>query len=1393
MYNRHYDTHRAMLARSVFVVAVCGLVALSQATIQTYDHTIHVSGTSPVATDNSSCWEGAFPCKTLSYALLGAMRNSTQVIIEEGEYDLDASTVFQWVYDLAIVGANSNETVQHSTGVPTVEVTCLPEAGLSFVHSQQITVENVLFSGCGALHNSTSQDFSMTSSFSFLEFQVGIYFLFCKDISFSHVTVSHSNGTGMVMYSTGGVNSFEFCNFSQNSIMEATYSGGGGLYVEFPYCIPGDLSCEHNPPDIPVKYSSDSFYHFTDCCFERNTAKMNGSQNATFVLPQGPNNLAFGRGGGLSFYFKGNATNNTILIESCRFSNNSAIWGAGLFAEFQDRAQNNNVTVVNSSLESNICNMTYKSAGGGTRIAYIFFDDEEVRDNLVFFHSCSFEGNTAYWGGGMSFLSARELTLETTNSLELTECEFIENMAIIGAAADLLVWHLTKRGMPARSTFTNCQFKRNSVESFKTTPDTNVGIAALNVDTIPVVFKESIIFEDNKGSALAAVATTINISDYTVANFTRNHGRYGGAISLEGYCYILVHPNSTLNFTNNTAAYLGGAIYSHAIAKHDFREGTQNCFVVYSDVVAPRDWTAHFYFENNMAADSPNSIYTTSVLSCEWWYDGRYNDVNLRYAKEVFCWNEATWVYINSNCSNQILTAPAAFVSPYDNKTFYRLYNMNAIPGKLTKLPVLTRDDRGTNTSNIMVLTARSVHGNLSIDASSVYISDNHIQLLGAAGSNGTFLLETLDPRVIYTEVNVTLQSCPPGLVPSGENNTSRCECGGNFGDLGYLQCSGTDFSSKLRRGIWVGHYTYNGQTQLVVGQCPYCSNYQHKKEEYLDLPEDPGDLDSYLCGQFERTGVLCGDCREGFGPAVNSIDECVHCSEKDAFVNWIYYILTEFLPITVFFFIVVIFNISITTGPANGFVFFAQVITTLFVIDSDGAIPLTHITDAATDLQSIYIIPYDIWNLRFFQPVLPKYCLSPHIDSAQMISLGYITAFYPLLLVAVFLVVLWLYDHNFKLAILICRPIHKCFYYLRRRWNLRTSLLDAFGTFLLLSYSKFSLVSVMLLNHTPLYNHKGFEVGNGVMYYAGNISYYSREFIPYFAVAMFVLATFVTVPPLILIAPSVTTALRKLGIRTWQPSQKFQSFLNVFHGCYKDGTKGTYDLRWFAGLYFVLRLLLFMICLSSFSQFAQCAWQQIVCSVIIFLFTLLQPYRINWYNTLDAFIFTILATVNACTIYNYYLVTVGQGLSHTAFTMQYILIFLPLIYMVIYALYQFWVTYKVYLKPAYRRAKRCFHSNAVDDKELIESAAAGDPKMDYDFLEYAHVVEADGRYTDRNTYRPSGPEAMSLLAKLDEERTKESDSLGYGSGSNQSDSNDKKDSTNQNDKKDSTNQNETD
>ena len=1225
---------------------------------------------------NESCWDGgqAMPCATLDLAFDGAKRqNSTTVVIENGNFSLNHSHAFQDLHDLKIVGDPSAMTYCHAG------------AGLAFISSSNISISNVTYVRCGASQTSTSKNFVNNE---FIQFNVALYFLLCETVSLSNVNITNSSGTGMSMYATGGRVDIENCEFSFNA--QEKYSkvgGGGGLYIEFVYCIPNDTSCAVNDimSNVPSKYSSNSVYNIRYCLFHSNNARVNDQTNNTFIIPQKSEHLAFGRGGGLSLFIKGNATNNTIDIEHCRFTNNIALWGAGLFSDWYDNASYNNLSIHNSIFLHNECyydsSEDVGTGGGGVRIGYFFFGDGHVKNSHVVFHSCLFAHNRAYWGAGLSFYAAREQKVTSaTNTLQFHHCVWDSNNAHLGSAVDLSLWHSITQGVPVWPHFHSCNFTSNI------NPDelgNAVGVGAVYLDSVPVAFYGTNYFVNNQNSALVSDSVGIYVQNHSKMYFDSNKGRNGGAISLLGHGFIETGNESELSFVNNNAIYDGGAIYSKSVGQHDIIS-SRRCFIrFYDGAVRPENWTSKFYFKNNTVGNnkpSPSAIFATTLLPCVW--GGAHGAINLN-KDDVFCWSDH-WNY-GENCSYEIATAPTSYVN-YEKG--HSTYFLETCPGNMTDIPFSMVDDRNKTVTSSAVLTVRSLDDEVHLQNDFEYISDGKVKVLGTPNSNDAkFVLETIAPRVVYTEMIVSLNPCPLGMQLNSTSGT--CYCSNALMFNGLISCFESNFSTSIRKGGWIGVINAsNVSNTTVAAECPYCSSIDKDQLSHLE-----GDI----CSSINRSGVLCGDCIEGFGPAVfTSPIQCCNCSANPQY-RWALYFFTDFFLVTVFFLLLVILNVSITSGPANSYVFFAQVISTGF----NGYEILPSSYTFWKVLQDISVIVYDIWNLNFFRPLLPAYCLNESLNSLQLLSLGYVTALVPIFLILLLYFVIALYDKGFKPVFFVCRPIVTCFAKVRRTWNVKRSVIHAFASFLVLSYTKFAVVSFLLLQPKPLVNHDGKSVGL-VVYYYGSMEYFSSHHAPYVAISLLVLLTFVAVPPIILIYPTILRLVVKCTnspmLERISPGRRMQHFLDVMQSCYRDGTNnrtvdaqevldqhsnGTEvslrnscdlsDYRWFSGLYFIFRIVFLCVTVMSPNWFAQFILQQFLCIASVLCFTIFRPYKNNAYNNLDCVMFSILSCINAVNAYSYYLVVIEESVSLDILVLKYFLMFCPFAYMTCYVTYQIW------------------------------------------------------------------------------------------------------------------------
>ena len=65
------------------------------------------------------------------------------------------------------------------------------------------------------------------------------------------------------------------------------------------------------------------------------------------------------------------------------------------------------------------------------------------------------------------------------------------------------------------------------------------------------------------------------------------------------------------------------------------------------------------------------------------------------------------------------------------------------------------------------------------------------------------------------------------------------------------------------------------------AGFCPLRHIENNTDRMYSELPSDPNLLNDTMCGPYNRKGLLCGRCIDGYGPAVYSFNKkCADCSQ---------------------------------------------------------------------------------------------------------------------------------------------------------------------------------------------------------------------------------------------------------------------------------------------------------------------------------------------------------------------------------------------------------------------------------------------------------------------------------------------------------------------------------
>lgn len=1271
-----------------------------------YKYVVTIDPENEEAVDNITCHpppddggESNVPCKSLNYALMNLNMLSSVLFYFAAprySYSLNFTLTVAEKHDIAFYGNNS----LYPHDFPTIK--CNENIGLIFLSSSNIVFCDVQFLYCGSIQNSTSNKFTtlQSNTTQFIAIKVGLYIYNCTNVAMGHVRVLNSSqATGVVMYDTNGVVDIWNCTFAFNRIMikgardNGIQAGGGGVAIEFSYCKPGDSTCNMRGYDSSYKRNSNSVYTFYDCTFSNNIAH-SLSSSGNYILPSRANHDSTGRGGGLAIYLKGDAKNNSISVIDSQFIANDAVWGGGLRIEMSDNTINNTVTILECNFIKNQAifakNGKYTGGGGLHVVVTIHYWEDDVNtNNKIQIMDSSFKHNEASEGGAICFAIAPQnsVSTEQLTGILVLNTSFEHNQARLGSAINILNFPVFNDGSSAEVKFYDCSFSNNILKSTTETLHP-AGMAAVYVRTIHTSFLNSVEFYNNTGSALFVVGAQVNFNGST-AIFNNNSGSDGGAIALLGVTTILIGPNTNMTFVNNTANRYGGAIYNRYISSEDLMSNA-DCFLRYSEpFLDPPNWKVQFTFSGNKAyTEDGCSIFSTSIYPCLW------SDNSQVKINRVFRWNEQ-WTYENSQC-DEISTEPTHFnqSSPGPIKVY---------PGFTFRLPLEAWDDFDHNVTGDVVYSA-SVQDNSNlepnlkaeVDPGYAYITSNYIRITGEPESNVTLELQSEGSRKINVLLNLTILKCPPGFAQFETNSGAtgmrfKCEClSESHRYRGHLKCSSKRQTSKIDMKYWYGPVEVEGESgekavKYLMGIAPFAyrttSQHMEVTERNKYLPKDLGKVEGFICGSTNRRGVLCGQCIEGYAVAINSLNyECVPCSSRSTtakeFVKHLFaYIALTYVPIVIVFIIIIVFDIKLASSAAAGCLLFAQTVSSgYFDVTAYSTLDIHAHSSALKVAQAIYATIYGISNLKSFAFLIHPFCLNENFSTLHVLCLDYATAAFPLMVIAMICLVYRYKSFLFKSN--CCRWWRK-----KTAVNLelsnsmspssprvessrqlpmpRNTLIHAFTAFLLLSYNKFSLASIRTIIINELFDEVGVSRYNRV-YLAGHLSLSDSKFlVPFGMIAILVLIFIVLLPPLLLLGPlhfmDWLSDKPKFGLlRKCWPSIKIHIFLDTFQG-YKP------NCRFFVGLYLLFRLIMFLTFSLTVEVLTQYTIQQITILVFTILVSLLKPYTNDFYNYLDTLLFLNLGILNALAIY-----TVEGRYSTGVFTLQCILVYLPLIYLII-------------------------------------------------------------------------------------------------------------------------------
>lgn len=477
----------------------------------------------------------------------------------------------------------------------------------------------------------------------------------------------------------------------------------------------------------------------------------------------------------------------------------------------------------------------------------------------------------------------------------------------------------------------------------------------------------------------------------------------------------------------------------------------------------------------------------------------------------------------------------------------------------------------------------------------------------------------------------------------SGENSTtSKCKCGKQLcSEHSYAgSCKISEFTGEVDVSIHIGYcMTYDEQANTTyMGACPYNNLPLHYNltTRTVGLPHDALLLNNFMCnssnvrhhyfiacGQQRRQGLLCSRCEEGLGPAVMSYTHpCVECQRY----GWPLYLALSFVTTTILCFLVILLRINVLSPPLNAAVLMCQVVCFLVNLE-----PCSFSFYVSVHRASKLVLPiltlYGFFNMDFFVYIVPPFCISSSMSIFTVVSLDYIVALYPLILAISIYILIEIRDRGW------CRPcIRFCFYWplqrfivrFRNSWDIKGSLITAFATLYVLSFTKVVTTSVGLILTTKLSDSCGQYYYRPRWYYNASCTLFHTCHRPY-AYLMFVILSTVIFLPSLYIFLYPCKLLHKCTIINLRIVQLPHEIAKVFYQSFKDGTQeGTIDCRWFAGIYLLIRL---TIAISA--SFISSQDIQIIVSIVgMLLVGIFRPHTCTAFNCMDSTLFGGLAMI---------------------------------------------------------------------------------------------------------------------------------------------------------------------
>ena len=807
------------------------------------------------------------------------------------------------------------------------QIHCIERAELVFMNITNLQIFGLILNNCGAeINESLAKEalFVQTETVITIEkgLQAAIFAVNIREFQMDHAVINGSHGYGLLGINIVGDSSVAntLINSSNTNSLNDYCTIPGLTISEAAKCLGANALFVYN--DFPE-------------CPDRRLSHMLKINNSTFSHGFNPigaiqNYISQGCGLGIVVYQKYYDIH--AKVNNCTFTNNTAkSYGSNIYIRLYMTETNSSISIYNSHIihgrsdsdsapdaipysslvflhglyETSLGNYKncsdlptdftssdpnlYPQPTDNSRRQVLLVEDSEFYNNV---------GGAIYV---VSFTSLLEVL--HTYTVLIRNCTFSKNIAMRASAMYVL-------DISSENTkLLEMTVEDSVIKDHTTTVDKVHSSTRSSINLISSVRRfifRNCLFVDNNDSALLLYDSNVYFEGENI--FKNNRANYGGAAYLAGNSIIYLPPNARTVFDGNSALERGGALYltgGNEVA-YFF-----NCQIQVFDPsfmdISKLNITMKFI--NNTAVEAGDALYGGRIDLC-------------------FALAPSQFLYRND-------TLKGTLILNFDSITDFSEQppSTSCVSSDAEKIYFCFEDVHNCSIKNLTVSKYPGEQFNVSVTGvgqrdgtvPAVVQTQYNFQKTGSSCTNALYRVPSLrSMEELYLTAGTAQTNSPSPLLVT----VNLLECDNLVGFSLDNESRVCDCDPKLKER----DMTCDIDSRVITRQPPYwLSNYSNHLLLHDNCPYDyckPGQVQivmtepniSEQCA-FNRSGTLCGSCKEGFSHVFGS-SRCFECSNK--YLSLLLPFALAGIALVVFLFAL---NLTVSVGTINGLIFYANIV----------------------------------------------------------------------------------------------------------------------------------------------------------------------------------------------------------------------------------------------------------------------------------------------------------------------------------------------------------------------------------------------------------------------------------------------------------------------------------